>query len=68
MHAFTLVGPGGVGKTRLAPRAAVDLKRTVPGSSIFAGLEDPNLVANAVMTNLGLVDQSGEWPTTLERS
>ncbi len=34
----------------------------------LAGLEDPNLVAQAVMTNLRLVDQSGEWPTPLGRS
>ena len=60
---LTLVGPGGVGKTRLALRAAADLQRTVRDGAWFidlAGLDDPHLVAKAVMTNLGLVDQSGQ--------
>ena len=42
--------------------------RTLRRCADLAGFEDPNLVAQAVMTNLGLVDQSGEWPTPLERS
>jgi predicted ATPase/DNA-binding CsgD family transcriptional regulator len=65
---LTLVGPGGVGKTRLALRAAADLQRTVADGAWFvdlAGLDDPHLVAKAVMTSLGLVDQSGQWPTSL---
>jgi hypothetical protein len=65
---LTLVGAGGVGKTRLALRAAADLRRTVRHGVWFidlAGLEDPHLVAKAVITSLGLMDQSGEWPTSL---
>src|SRR3979490_166297 len=65
---LTLVGPGGVGKTRLALRAAADLKRTVHDGVWFidlAGLEDPHLVPKAVITNLGLADKSGQWPTSL---
>ena len=65
---LTLVGPGGVGKTRLALRAAADLSRTVRDGAWFidlAGLEDPHLVPKAVITNLGLADKSGEWPTSL---
>lgn len=65
---LTLVGPGGVGKTRLALRAAADLRRTVPDGVWFvdlAGLDDPHLVAKAVMSALGLVDQSGQWPTSV---
>jgi predicted ATPase/DNA-binding CsgD family transcriptional regulator len=65
---LTLVGPGGVGKTRLALRAAADLQRTVRDGVWFidlAGLEDPHLVAKAVITNLGVADQSGQWPTSL---
>src|SRR5437879_13250934 len=64
----TLVGPGGVGKTRLALRAAADLKRTVHDGAWFidlAGLEDPHLVPKAVITGLGLADKSGQWPTSL---
>jgi predicted ATPase/DNA-binding CsgD family transcriptional regulator len=65
---LTLVGPGGVGKTRLALRAAADLARTVRDGVWFidlAGLEDPHLVPKAVITSLGLADRSGEWPTSL---
>ena len=65
---LTLVGPGGVGKTRLALRAAADLRRTVSDGVWFidlAGLEDPHLVPKAVITSLGLADKSGQWPTSL---
>src|SRR5437879_1698617 len=65
---LTLVGPGGVGETRLALRAAADLKRTVHDGAWFidlAGLEDPHLVPKAVITGLGLADKSGQWPTSL---
>src|SRR6202165_4976298 len=65
---LTLVGPGGVGKTRLALRAAADLRRTVHDGAWFidlAGLEDPHLVPKAVITALGLADKSGQWPTSL---
>jgi predicted ATPase/DNA-binding CsgD family transcriptional regulator len=65
---LTLVGPGGVGKTRLALRAAADLRRSVRDGVWFvdlAGLEDPHLVAKAVITSLGVADKSGQWPTSL---
>ena len=65
---LTLVGPGGVGKTRLALRAVADLRRTVSDGVWFidlAGLEDPHLVPKAVITSLGLADRSGQWPTSL---
>ena len=65
---LTLVGPGGVGKTRLALRAAADLRRTVRDGVWFidlAGLKDPHLVAKAVITSLGVADKSGQWPTSL---
>src|SRR6266705_1472439 len=65
---LTLVGPGGVGKTRLALRAAADLRRTVHDGAWFidlAGLEDPHLVPNAFISGLGLADKSGQWPTSL---
>lgn len=48
---LTLVGPGGVGKTRLALRAAADLSRTVRDGVWFielAGLEDPHLAIGHV--------------------
>jgi len=65
---LTLVGPGGIGKTRLALRAAADLRRTVSDGAWFidlAGLEDPHLVPKAVIAGLGLADKSGQWPTSL---
>ena len=65
---LTLVGPGGVGKTRLALRAAVDLRRTMRDGVWFvdlAGLQDPHLVAKAAITSLGVADRSGLWPTSL---
>ena len=65
---LTLVGPGGVGKTRLALRAGADLQRTLRDGVWFidlAGLEDPHLVAKAVISGLGVADQSGQWPTSL---
>ena len=61
----TLVGPGGVGKTRLALRTAGDLERGVADGVWLVelgGLTDANLVPKAVMTSLGLRDESGLWP------
>ena len=61
----TLVGPGGVGKTRLALRTAADLERGVADGVWLVelgGLTDANLVPKAVMTSVGLRDESGLWP------
>src|SRR5260370_26931245 len=61
----TLVGPGGVGKTRLAIRVATDLQRAVRDGVWLvelAGLNDAELVPKAVMTTLGLRDESSRWP------
>ena len=67
----SLVGPGGVGKTRLAVRAAADLGRRLPGGAWLvelADIRDPALVDNAVMAALDLRDQSATDPATLLRS
>jgi predicted ATPase len=64
----SLVGPGGVGKTRLAIRIAASLGRGFSGGAWMvelAELEDPALVSNAVMTALDLRDQSATEPLTL---
>ena len=61
----TLVGPGGVGKTRLALRAATDLERGAADGAWFVefgGLSDSELVPRTVMASLGLRDESGQWP------
>jgi len=61
----TLVGPGGVGKTRLALRTAADLARGVADGVWLVelgGLTDADLVPKAVMTSVGLRDELGLWP------
>ena len=53
----TLVGFGGVGKTRLSLRAAADLQRSFPDGVCFvdlAAVRESTLVANAVAASLGL--------------
>jgi predicted ATPase/DNA-binding CsgD family transcriptional regulator len=64
----SLVGPGGVGKTRLAIRIATDLGRGFPGGAWLAELaelQDPALVGNAVMAALDLRDQAATDPLAL---
>jgi predicted ATPase/DNA-binding CsgD family transcriptional regulator len=64
----SLAGPGGVGKTRLAIRAAADLRRGFRDGgwlAEFAELREPDLVGNAVMAALGLRDQTGTEPMAL---
>ena len=67
----SLVGPGGVGKTRLALRAAADLARGFPGGAWLvelAEVRDTSLVGNAVMSSLDLRDQAATEPRALLRS
>ncbi len=57
---LTLTGMGGVGKTRLAIRAAADLQRGFTGGVWLvelAGLQDGGLVAETVAAALGLQDR-----------
>jgi predicted ATPase/DNA-binding NarL/FixJ family response regulator len=64
----SLVGPGGVGKTRLAIRVATDLGRRFPGGAWMvelAELQDPALVGNALMGALDLRDQAAAEPLAL---
>jgi predicted ATPase/DNA-binding NarL/FixJ family response regulator len=64
----SLVGPGGVGKTRLAIRVATDLGRRFPGGAWMvelAELHDPALVGNALMAALDLRDQAAAEPLAL---
>ena len=64
----SLVGPGGVGKTRLAVRAAADMARGFPGGAWLvelADLRDPALVSGAVMAALSLRDQAAAEPLSL---
>ena len=60
----TLSGPGGVGKTRLATRAAGDLHRAFPDGVAFvdlAAVRDPALVTQQVARAVGVLDTSGRW-------
>src|SRR5918993_534941 len=59
----TLTGPGGVGKTRLGLRVAAEALEAFPDGAFLvdlARLTDPDLVASATATALGLRDQPGQ--------
>ncbi|GAA3152806.1 ATP-binding protein [Nonomuraea roseoviolacea] len=61
----TLTGVGGVGKTRLALRAAADLRRAFADGVWMvdlAALADPELLVQTVAEHLGLSDQSARPP------
>jgi predicted ATPase/DNA-binding CsgD family transcriptional regulator len=61
---LTLTGTGGVGKTKLALRAARDSARSYPDGSWFvelATIRDPELVPQALFTALGLQDHASSW-------
>jgi predicted ATPase/DNA-binding NarL/FixJ family response regulator len=60
----TLCGPGGIGKTRLAVRAAWEARRAF-GDGVWlvelASLRDPALLSAEVARGVGLLDQSAGW-------
>ena len=64
----SLVGPGGVGKTRLAIRIGTDLKRGFRDGAWMvelAEVRDPGLVGNATLAALDLRDQAAIEPRAL---
>ncbi len=64
----SLVGPGGVGKTRLAIRMATDLGRGFSDGAWLvelAEVQDAALVSNAVLAALDLRDQTATEPLAL---
>jgi predicted ATPase/DNA-binding CsgD family transcriptional regulator len=64
----SLVGPGGVGKTRLAIRIATDLARGFRDGSWLvelAEVQDPALVSSALIAALDLRDQAATEPLTV---
>src|SRR4051812_22409317 len=61
----SLVGPGGVGKTRLAIHAATDLARSFRDGAWLvelADVRDATLVSNAVLAALDLRNQTTTEP------
>ncbi|HET7466885.1 MAG TPA: LuxR C-terminal-related transcriptional regulator [Candidatus Dormibacteraeota bacterium] len=68
VRAVSLVGPGGVGKTRLALRVATDVNRAFRNGAWLvelADVRDPALVANAVIASPDLRDQASAQPLEL---
>jgi non-specific serine/threonine protein kinase len=62
----SLVGPGGVGKTRLCVRVMADARGRFADGAAFVGLaelRDPDLLGSAVAYGLGLADQVARTPT-----
>ena len=60
----TLTGPGGIGKTRLALRAAAVSGRAFDHGvwlTELGGLRDPGLLVDEVARSLGLSDRSARW-------
>jgi predicted ATPase/DNA-binding CsgD family transcriptional regulator len=60
----TLIGPGGIGKTRLAIEAASGARRAFGdgvGLAELGGLRDPALLVPEVARSLGLADKSARW-------
>ncbi len=59
---LTLLGPGGVGKTRLALRVLEDLRSAFADGTLFvplAAIRDPDLVLPAIARALGIRETSG---------
>jgi predicted ATPase len=65
---LTLIGPGGIGKTRLAIQAATELADLYADGACFvelAPISDPGLVAAAIAQALGVPDASSNLRATL---
>src|SRR5207245_10905624 len=64
MRLLTLLGPGGIGKTRLAIAVATQMRSFFVGGTCFVGLaalSDPQLVVPTIARELGL-KESGNRP------
>jgi predicted ATPase/class 3 adenylate cyclase len=64
MRLLTLLGPGGIGKTRLAIAVATQMRSFYVGGTCFVGLaalSDPQLVVSTIARELGL-RESGNRP------
>ncbi|MFC0865107.1 LuxR C-terminal-related transcriptional regulator [Sphaerimonospora cavernae] len=65
-HVVTVTGVGGVGKTRLATRVALDVRRAFPGGVWLielATLDRPELVVQTVAETVGVSSRVSSRPT-----
>jgi predicted ATPase len=67
----TITGPGGIGKTRLAVEVAGSLAESFPGGTHFvplSSLNDPSLIASAIVQTLGIREAGGQSPLEMLRA
>jgi len=65
MRLLTLLGPGGIGKTRLAIAVATQMRSFFVGGTSFVGLaalSDPQLVVPTIARELGLKESENQPP------
>jgi len=65
MRLLTLLGPGGIGKTRLAIAVATQMRSYFVGGTCFVGLaalSDPQMVVPTIAQELGLKDSGNRPP------
>jgi predicted ATPase/transcriptional regulator with XRE-family HTH domain len=67
---LTLLGPGGIGKTRLATEVATLVQDDFPGGVYFVSLspiDDPDMVPAVIANTVGLVEERASLPESLAR-
>jgi len=68
LRLLTLVGPGGIGKTRVAIEVATLVRDDFPGGVYFVSLsaiDDPHMVLAVIGSAVGLVGERGTLPESL---